>query len=168
MSTFSRLFCEIPRKFHQNLRDILWEMLKIPEFRINSSKISLILTEFWHNACTCICIHVSFCILYAWKASISSFEGMHIIFWIGASACPYSRVVSRSPPRALRAICFPFLSFPVAPSYLMGRMLLRWSGFSWFSLDSKNFDRTLIWKLRTFRSLADRTFQPRSLGSFVD
>ena len=92
---------------------------------------------------------------------LSSFEGVHIIFWIGARACPYSRVVSRSPPRFLRAVCFPFLGFPAAPSCTMGRMLLRWSGFSWFSTDSKNSERTLIWIVRMVRSLANRTFQPR-------
>ena len=39
----------------------------------------------------------------------------------------------------------------------------RWSGFSWFSTDnhSKNFDRTLIWKVRMVQSLAYWTFQPR-------
>ena len=34
--------------------------------------------------------------------------------------------------------------------------------FSWFSTDSKNSDRTLIWIIRMVRSLADRTFQLRS------
>ena len=42
------------------------------------------------------------------------------------------------------------------------RMLLRWSGFSWSSLDSKNSDWTPIWIVRLVRSLANRTFQPRS------
>ena len=94
--------------------------------------------------------------------SISSFEGPHIIFWIGARACLYSRVVSRSPAHFLRAVCFPFLGFLAAPSCLLGRMLLRWSGFSWFSLDSKNSDRTPIWIVCLVRSLADRTFQLNS------
>ena len=30
-----------------------------------------------------------------------------------------------SPPRFLRAVCFPFLGFPAAPSCILGRMLLR-------------------------------------------
>ena len=78
-------------------------------------------------------------------------------FWILKEFCP---------PCSLRAVCFPFLSFPAAPSCLLGRMLLRWSGFSWFSLDSKNSDRTPIWIVRLVQSLADRTLQlrPRTPG----
>ena len=41
-------------------------------------------------------------------------------------------------------------------------MPLRWSGFSWFSSDSKNLDRTLMRKVPMVRSLADRAFQRRS------
>ena len=40
--------------------------------------------------------------------------------------------------------------------------LLRWSCFSWFSTDSKNSDRPLIWIVRMVRSLAYRIFQLRS------
>ena len=79
---------------------------------------------------------------------------------------PYSRVISRSPPRLLRAEClvhifisssnglrqvpssrrrFPFSRFFCGPSLYSGSFVAFsefW--FSWFSTDSKNSDRTLI------------------------
>ena len=58
--------------------------------------------------------------------------------------------------------CGPFLYFGSNAASLKWFFSRRC--FSWFSLDSKNFDRTLIWKVRMVRSLADRTFQLRSTG----
>ena len=52
----------------------------------------------------------------------------------------FESVRERRTPRSLSAVCFPFLSFLAAPSCLLGRLLLRRSAFSWFSLDSKNSD----------------------------
>ena len=56
--------------------------------------------------------------------------------------------------------CGPFLYFGSHAASL--KWFFSQRCFSWFSLDSKNSDRTLIGIVRLVRSLADRTFQPRT------
>ena len=139
-------------------------MLKIFEFRINSSEISLILTE--------LCIRI----LTARKALLSDFEGKHILFWTSSIAsfdgmysifCSDARASYASLPQCS---LFPFSLLSCGPFLYFGSTAasLKWffsrRCFSWFSLDSKNSDRTPIWKVRMVRSLADRTFQPRPLA----
>ena len=112
-------------------------------------------------------------ILTARKALLSYFEGKHILFWTSSIAsfdgmysifCSDARASYASLPQCS---LFPFSLLSCGPFLYFGSTAasLKWffsrRCFSWFSLDSKNSDRALMWKVRMVRSLADRTFRPR-------
>ena len=100
---------------------------------------------------------------------ITSFDGQYIIFGSGARASSASLPQCSMFPFSFHS-CGPFLYFGSNAASLKWFFSRRC--FSWFSLDSKNSDRTPIWKVRMVRSLADRTFQlslrRRNDGSTTD
>ena len=61
---------------------------RIPEFRNSGFWKSGIILKLWYLYLYICQFLQSLRILAEQKASISFFEGRHIIFWIGASACP--------------------------------------------------------------------------------
>ena len=96
--------------------------------------------------------------LIFWTSSIASFDGQYSIFGSGARASYASLPQCSLFPFSFHS-CGPFLYFGSNAASLKWFFSRRC--FSWFSLDSKNSDRTPIWIVRLVRSLADRTFQLR-------